>query len=708
MLSGTLVDASRRYSNRPVYLAGVLFTAITILAAAIAIWELHADRIADEMQDTHNLAVVLSEQTTRTFQAVDLVLREVQSRIESEKIETSEQFRQLVSTEKEHRFLRDRLRSLPQADAISLIDDTGKIVNFSRAWPVPVLDTSDRDFYDYWRNHDDPGVLIGMPVINRVTGEWVLTITRRISGVHGEFLGIALGVLRVGYFEDFYQAIHIGDGVAVGLFRADGTLLGRYPDLETAIGTKLPDTSPWYRAVADGGGTFRARGYIGGVPRIISVQQVREYPLVVTVGIDEDVALAPWRHQSMMIAIGGFGGIVGFVVLTSALAMQFRRLGQSEERFRGFALTSSDWFWETDQQHRISYMSEGVSTTGFGIRPRDLLGRTRIQIAADAGAEMDKWEEHFAALERHEPFRNFTYTWKNPGGLGTAEISGDPIFDEKGRFRGYRGTGRDISPQVRNEQNLREAKDEAEAANVAKSRLLANTSHELRTPLNAILGFSEVLQLGMAGPLLPRQAEYIGDIQQSGEHLLSIINDILDLAKVDAGKLDLAQQQDVEPSRIVEDSLTLVRGQAAAAEVQLSATIAEDIPTLTADPIRLKQVIVNLLSNAIKFTEPGGSVTVTTRGGDAGQVVFEVRDTGIGMSAAEIAVALQPFGQVDADDTRRYQGTGLGLPLSVRLVELHGGRLTLESTKGQGTRVVVSMPAHQTSSLVDRVTAATA
>jgi len=238
------------------------------------------------------------------------------------------------------------LRSLPQANSIALIDDVGRIVNFSRAWPIPVVDASDRDFYGYLREHDDPGAFIGVPVVNKVSGAWVIMLTRRVSGPNGEFLGIVAGVLEARYFEDFYRAISTSEGESVSLFRRDGTLLARYPHLEKMIGTKISAESPWYASVANGGATYRTPGYIGGVPRIVSVQPLREYPLAITVGISEELALAPWRRQSIMIAIGALGAVVGFSILFRALAVQFRRLEQrsselaeSEGRFRDFAIS---------------------------------------------------------------------------------------------------------------------------------------------------------------------------------------------------------------------------------------------------------------------------------------------------------------------------------------------------------------------------------
>ena len=236
-------------------------------------------------------------------------------------------------------------------------------------------------------------------------------------------------------------------------------------------------------------------------------------------------------------------------------------------------------------------------------------------------------------------------------------------------------------------------KERAEAANHAKSDFLANMSHELRTPLNAILGFSEVIKTQMFGPLSGRYRGYAADIFNSGNHLLELINEILDLSKLEAGKLEL-HEEDVNLATTVEACMQLVEPQARRTQIRLSASFDDDISLVRVDPLRFRQIVLNLLSNAVKFTPDRGGVCISTfqRNGD---LVLTVADTGIGMTPEEIPKAMVSFGQVDSKISRKHEGTGLGLPLCKHLVELHGGTLLLESEVNVGTIVTIVLPSQR-------------
>jgi PAS domain S-box-containing protein len=277
------------------------------------------------------------------------------------------------------------------------------------------------------------------------------------------------------------------------------------------------------------------------------------------------------------------------------------------------------------------------------------------------------------------------------------------FYDRAGKLQGVFAAARDVTERKRLEQALQEKNVELEHASHMKSEFLANMSHELRTPLNAIIGFSEVLKDGLLGELPPQHKEYVDDIFTSGTHLLSLINDILDLSKVEAGKMTLDLEQ-LQVATLVQDGLLVVREKALVHRIGMVIDVPDTLAIfgpIWLDARKVKQILYNLLSNAVKFTADGGTLTLRARrvdrvavpgGSYAHYLELSVSDTGIGISAADQELLFRPFSQIDSSLSRRYQGTGLGLVMVKRLADIHGGKVAMHSVQGEGSTFTVWLP----------------
>jgi signal transduction histidine kinase len=321
-----------------------------------------------------------------------------------------------------------------------------------------------------------------------------------------------------------------------------------------------------------------------------------------------------------------------------------------------------------------------------------VLGQNATGFLRSYAADAESWTK-LIPFDEQKAIRGVRLRYpKANGSVIYLSVSAKPCFDEHGAFDGYRGVGSDITAAFEVGRSLREAKERAEIANRAKSEFLANMSHELRTPLNAIIGFSEIIMNRIFGSEnLDRYDSYAKDINSSGTHLLSIIDEILDLSKIEAGREEL-DEGTIGLDELIASTRRLFNGRFEEGGLSFEADLPTPSPTLLCDTTKLKQCLSNLLSNSIKFTPAGGRLSLSAHVIGTGELAITIRDTGVGIASTDIPTVMAPFGQVESAFQRAHPGTGLGLPLTRALIELHGGTFHIESVLGKGTVVTLTLP----------------
>lgn len=392
------------------------------------------------------------------------------------------------------------------------------------------------------------------------------------------------------------------------------------------------------------------------------------------------------------------GGTVLLETDVTAIKRAEQQFRDSEGRFRSFITNIHGMLF-------FRHAAGEPTVHIFGSHAATLVGT----VLEGGQANLAAWRAaiHPADLPRHdeglrrrnelgEPFlTEFRFVHPVTGELKWMLERSWRVEDAETGLHYYDGYILDITERKATEERLLSARESAELANRTKTEFLANMSHELRTPLNAIIGFSDIMQNEMFGSLGSAQyRDYVKDIHDSGQHLLAVIQDILDVAKAEAGKLDL-DESDVDVLAVITATLRMVQERAQRGGVLLAQQLPIEFPAVRGDARKIKQILLNLLSNAVKFTPSGGTVSITAQLDVAGSLMLSVVDTGIGIAANDIPRALEPFVQLEAGFGRKYEGSGLGLPLCKALTELHGGSLDIQSDVGRGTTVSVRLPAHR-------------
>ncbi|MDD5424587.1 MAG: PAS domain-containing sensor histidine kinase, partial [Candidatus Omnitrophica bacterium] len=347
-----------------------------------------------------------------------------------------------------------------------------------------------------------------------------------------------------------------------------------------------------------------------------------------------------------------------------------------------------------DMKGNVTYFNR-YAQDFFGYRPEEIIGKnvvgTIVAPTDTSGRDLKAMIDDMA-LHPSSYVNNENENMLRGGARVWIAWTNKTILDENGRASEVLCIGNNITRLKQAEEEILKAKEAAEGANKAKSSFLANMSHELRTPLNAIIGFSELMKEESVGPLNEKQEEYVDYIHESGKHLLSLINDILDLSKVESGKMAL-ELGEFDLKTLLEKSLVFVKEKAAKHGIALSTDIGEGIGAIRADERKVKQVIFNLLSNSMKFTPDGGKIGINARRDGNKEISVCVWDTGIGIDEKDRSKVFSEFEQIDSEYSRKYAGTGLGMPLSKKFVELHGGKMWFESEgKGKGARFCFTLP----------------
>ena len=673
------------------------FVCAAVLAAwSWQVWHGYEMTLRETRRDVGNLARSMAQQAQDTMDEVDAVLTGVIERLRSDGTPSPNM----------GEFLAGRAASVPHLQALFLYDAAGNWLVNSLSGERFADSVASEGYFRYHRDHADLGPRVGRP-FRTMAGRWVFPLSRRIDAAGGVFAGVVVATVPVDDFVAFYKSFDFGEQGALALIRGDGVTIARYPSADSGPGKDLRD-APLFRDALSvrPRGSFRYTSDFDGVVRIGGFDRAEKYPLIVVGAVARAEALADWRRETWAqgaacLALVGVIGLLGRGLARQMGAVHAAQLAvsSSEALHRSLAENVSDLIVRLGADGRRTYVSPS-SHALLGYEPSELLDRRCGSfVAPEDDVRVDAAIRAMLAGGPSAETLSFQAV-RRDGRRVWIESRHALVRDARtGRPCEIVAVLRDVGQQKLIEERLEQARLAAEAANRTKSEFLANMSHEIRTPMNGIIGMTRLL-LGTV--LSAEQRRFADAVRVSADALMGLIDDILDISKLEAGKVAL-ECIEFGVEDLVDAAVELMAPRAQGKGLEFAALVDEGARrTLRGDPSRVRQILLNLMSNAIKFTERGFVSIEVTGDPVAGPVAgpgsdpatalrIVVQDSGIGIDAAARRRLFGAFEQADGSVTRRFGGSGLGLAISRQLAELMGGSITVDSTLGLGSRFTLAV-----------------
>ena len=678
---------------------GVVLLACVVSVAFFGVWSYQilqgeGRAIRTAKATAENLVRAAEDANSRTFQAVDLILTSVIGSVQLEGRANSLKSRSVLLS---------LLDEAPQVREVAFADASGRIIATSRRSGLMGLSIANEDYFKQARAGTLPALYISPPQPGRLLGEtqntdiiaqhWHLIVARAVFDEDEIFKGIALAVINLGFFQEQISAYDVGLLGSVRYYRYDGELLVQGGANQIQIGHESHADEPLFtdHLPKRDWGTYHDKvGDLHNGPMIVSYRATTRWPLLVAVVLNMKEALLPWHRDARdfsFVMLGGLGVLLG---LAFVIYRQRSEAEQHEKQMQllGTALkTSANMVLITDVEANIVWVNDSFCTH-FGYTKDEVIGQSP-KLLKSGLVSTDTVKSLWETILNGQTWNGQLINRCKNGSLVAVKQTVTPIMNQNHEITHFVGIHVDITMQSKIEQDLIRAKNGAEKANMAKSEFLSSMSHELRTPLNAILGFAQVLELNTKEPLSEHQKDATHQIIKGGEHLLGLINDVLNLSKIDAGYMDL-EIEAIDMEETIKGCISLIESSGRQLGIRFNVDNVVGAIIL-ADEMRFKQALLNLMSNAVKYNRKNGYVSVkTSLVGDDMQRI-SILDTGYGIPVNKQKELFAPFSRLGAENST-IEGTGIGLTITKRLVEAMDGRVGFESTEGVGSVFWLELP----------------